>query len=171
MCSNHVAEHLFLLTLSLFSVWTDWCFPWPLLIYWLGSSSSHKWFTKTGSTDPKMGLVNLTRQHAGIWIPNFPFLFQTCIIWWKTLCRVLSGMTWLSVTTSIYTFTMISITRCVTVIGSIVFFSHLFRLIMHNCEAFFEEHLKSGHIVSTLSILSCWILGLIQAVPLMSTWN
>ena len=42
---------------------------------------------------------------------------------------------------------------------------------MHNYEAFFEEQAKKGHIVSTLSILSCWILGLIQAVPLMSTWN
>ena len=47
----------------------------------------------------------------------------------------------------------------------------LFRFIMHNYEAFFEEHFKSGHIAYTLSILSCWMLGLIQAVPLMSAWN
>ena len=42
---------------------------------------------------------------------------------------------------------------------------------MHNYEDFFEEHFKRGNIVSNLSIISCWLLGLIQAVPLFSTWN
>ena len=42
---------------------------------------------------------------------------------------------------------------------------------MHNYSDFFEEYLKSGQTVTTLSILSCWLLGFFQALPLMSTWN
>ena len=42
---------------------------------------------------------------------------------------------------------------------------------MHNYTDFFEEYLKSGQTVTTLSILSCWLLGFFQALPLMSTWN
>ena len=80
-------------------------------------------------------------------------------------------MSWLSVTTSIYTFAMIAITRSVMLIYAHIYTFDLFRFIMHNYPTFYEEHFKSGNIVSTLSILSCWMLGLIQAVPLMSTWK
>ena len=68
--------------------------------------------------------MNLTKQHAGIWIPNFPkFLIRNMHSLMKyVLCRLLSGMTWLSVTTSIYTFTMISIIRCIMSISNIGFF-------------------------------------------------
>ena len=45
------------------------------------------------------------------------------------------------------------------------------RCIMHNYDSFFEEHFKRRKIVSNMSIISCWILGLIQALPLMSSWN
>ena len=52
------------------SVSTDSSSLWPWLIFWSGSFSSHKWFTKTGSKRPAW--LNLTKQHAGIWIPNIP---------------------------------------------------------------------------------------------------
>ena len=42
---------------------------------------------------------------------------------------------------------------------------------MHNYEDFFENHFKSEHRAITLATISCWFLGLIQAIPLLTSWN
>ena len=42
---------------------------------------------------------------------------------------------------------------------------------MHNYEDFFENHFKSEHTAITLATISCWFLGLIQAIPLLTSWN
>ena len=53
----------------------------------------------------------------------------------------------------------------------IITWINLHRFAMHNYEDFFEDRFKSGNMFVNLSIVSCWFLGLMQAVPLLSSWN
>ena len=68
-------------------------------------------------------------------------------------CRLLTAGTWLSVTTSIYLFTIVSIGRYMAA-------SH---------EQLYEKHFKAA--TAYVSIIPCWLLGLVQAVPLLTDWN
>ena len=68
-------------------------------------------------------------------------------------CRLLTAGTWLSVTTSIYLFTIVSIGRYMAA-------SH---------EELYEKHFKAA--TAYVSIIPCWLLGLVQAVPLLTDWN
>merc|ERR550534_2575887 len=61
-------------------------------------------------------------------------------------CRLLTAGTWLSVTTSIYLFTIVSIGRYMAA-------SH---------EQLYEKHFKAA--TAYVSIIPCWLLGLVQAV-------
>jgi len=70
-----------------------------------------------------------------------------------TVCRLLNATTWLSITTSIYTFTVISILR----------------LLFHNHPTFYSDHFESRVVKSefrmpwmTMSVLLPWLMGLLQ---------
>ena len=68
-------------------------------------------------------------------------------------CRLLVAITWLSITTSIYTFAVVS----------------FMRMVMHINMEFYERYFSVEK--SYMTILPCWVLGLAQAIPLLTDWN
>ena len=68
-------------------------------------------------------------------------------------CRILTAGTWLSITTSIYTFTIVSFARYLATVH----------------EALFERYFSPE--TAYKSILTCWVCGLIHAIPLLTNWN
>ena len=68
-------------------------------------------------------------------------------------CRLLMAITWLTTTTSIYTFTVVS----------------FMRMVMHTNMEFYERYFSVEKSYKT--ILPCWLLGLAQALPLLADWN
>ena len=68
-------------------------------------------------------------------------------------CRFLTAGTWLSVTTSIYTFTIVSFARYIATVH----------------EELFNRYFPAE--TAHYSILPCWVFGLIQAIPLLTPWN
>jgi len=70
-----------------------------------------------------------------------------------SVCRILTAGTWLSVTTSIYTFTIVSFARYIATVH----------------EQLFERYFSPG--TAYYSIIPCWVGGLIHAIPLLTDWN
>ena len=68
-------------------------------------------------------------------------------------CRFLTAGTWLSVTTSIYTFTIVSFARYIATVH----------------EELFNRYFPAE--TAHYSIIPCWVFGIIQAIPLLTSWN
>ena len=92
---------------------------------------------------------------------------------YKSVARLLNATSWLSITTSIYTFTVISILRFLTIMKNpsqeITLSFDPSRLLYHNYSTFYSDHFEARVVKSegrvswmTLSILIPWLLGLIQ---------
>ena len=71
----------------------------------------------------------------------------------EPFCKILTAGTWLSVTTSIYTFTIVSVARYLGTVH----------------EALFERYFSPE--TAYKSILTCWLCGLLHAIPLLTSWN
>merc|ERR1719507_327990 len=71
----------------------------------------------------------------------------------EPFCKILTAGTWLSVTTSIYTFTIVSFARYLGTVH----------------EELFENYFSPE--TAYKSILTCWLCGLIHAIPLLTSWN
>ena len=71
----------------------------------------------------------------------------------EPFCRILTAGTWLSITTSIYTFTIVSFARYLGTVH----------------EALFERYFSPE--TAYKSILTCWVCGLLHAIPLLTSWN
>jgi len=71
----------------------------------------------------------------------------------SSVCRIMNAGTWLSVTTSIYTFTIVSFARYMATVH----------------EQLFERYFSPA--TAYYSIVPCWVGGLIHAIPLLTDWN
>ena len=74
----------------------------------------------------------------------------------KTSCKIVIAGLWLCVTTSIYTFTVISIARWL--------------ILNHN--TFYKENVEKKPMWKVhLAIFVCWLAGACHAIPLLTPWN
>ena len=74
----------------------------------------------------------------------------------KTSCKIVIAGLWLCVTTSIYTFTVISVARW----------------LMLNHPRFYNKQFQDKPIwTSYIGIAACWVAGAIHAIPLLTEWN
>ena len=72
------------------------------------------------------------------------------------LCKMVMAGLWFSATTSVYTFTVISVSRW----------------LMLNHPKFYKKHFQERPIWTVyIGIAACWLAGACHAVPLLTSWN